>query len=1630
MSATSTHEQPSAYRVVGDGVPVVVRTGQAVTLQMTSSGYGYVLIWAPEPPTDGSFVLLGVDEATGEEVYRHGGGALAPVVAEATSSTPPGTGLYALWFSVWANEHGREVSVVTGDSVRYELVYRPSGTEDGEYSAFHGKPWHHVFMSLGGPEDGSLLQADYDRDAHMAGFAATQFYLGDTLRTPEPTASRPASKRAVDRKRVWAAGTPAEAFDFLESSAAGLRPAPPATGVSPAGEEGQPSGTVYDPDPIPNRTRPVPLPDALDGAETWVTLYARADYRKTGAVWGGARPEDPEEYGRRAENRSEVPVLVGVWKADSDGQYHHAAFPRGKDGPGVTPEVVGPPVPYVLVPTRFVSDSDRSTFAHVFYAPPPRARVDAALEAVRTSAPDALTPLDFATDAEGNFEKEASHARADYDEGVWKWYLPDPLRVPLQHQAVVQKALERRDTWVSEAAPVLENAGLLATACFDPGHNRGYLVTDLGARAPSFDPAGEWAGESYADVPAPATDRLLDHFRFGVAQQQAYLDRQVHEAGRDLDEYLEGRYSRGLSLDLVAAGRPDGAASVLDGGTDVLLDSMNAVREAGTVSANVVTAFEEGGVLDVLRRAVTYKDLETALSPLREVDSASWVDGLSDPDLKLWWRLARKGGKQGAGLFTALLPTLLATEKLYLKRDVRRVASLKSAVVTSLFAEDLHGPVPAPVEGPRRPLPGGERAVERRVSVASEEVHYRGFRYRRQRVEGTRVRARRRGVPTEYWRIEYERGMTGGDVIHNAEVVAGGLSASLNLANIGLVLVAVHQNNAGGTLGARDALQVAKLASDVDSVLKMFGKSVAAVRLLGKAGPMIDSALGAMDLMEALEHERARGVQRDREVDQASVVGAALVVASGVLGTGALVATGPVSGTLAFLGVAANLLGGLVLWVGDRVQVGRQRADDDLTRWIAKVSMWGQSPTVGDAALALARPGWTPGAVEGAPFRAETEAFLEEAFTFPTSVEVVPGRDGVRRLVLWVVPEYVPEQGALLVSANVASGETDPITGEPYSVPVRCVVHYVTAGGHFAYTVRPERAPLSGDPWLLAVGDNSDRDPRERIAAQDPTAVVGGWAPSAPVPVAVDPSGDPALPVYLGDGWLRVPDLARGVVAGASPRDAALARIRGAAGDPTDPLEVAGEFSTPDFMALARGGDRRGRRGDRRVPPPPGRGPHRVAGGPGGGPGARGGRAGHGGDGVRVLPGPRPRRPLGPRPRRPPGRRRGGPVPLAAAPHRRRPRRRPVMCPTPALYSAVLAVSLLAAALLAGCGSDARPSPAAPCGPGPYVAVVVLDAVRGAERVTANGYPLHVTYGPGSAMSPGSEVARPLTPALVSGRNAVVAAVAPAVEAAGLDRTAPPRVGPARFRAWVCGPGGAVVAGDPASAAASDSAFAAWRAAFSARWPGWVAAEDSALAADPALADSLAALVARDRVAAATGAGPALDSARAWAAAHPVAVAVAFVRPGGGSPSDGEPSFDAVLRDAPVIGGTPADSARLRAYAVRLRDLAAAGDTALRSEVVRSVGDAYARRGRPLPPADSLDRAWAAAAAEGTGWFMWGPGDAPFEAGDVRLRSWAGGRVWELYRDGADGLFQGPGRGPFKEVFVGEGPGGALRVVR
>ena len=317
-----------------------------------------------------------------------------------------------------------------------------------------------------------------------------------------------------------------------------------------------------------------------------------------------------------------------------------------------------------------------------------------------------------------------------------------------------------------------------------------------------------------------------------------------------------------------------------------------------------------------------------------------------------------------------------------------------------------------------------------------------------------------------------------------------------------------------------------------------------------------------------------------------------------------------------------------------------------------------------------------------------------------------------------------------------------------------------------------------------------------------------------------------------------------------------------------------------------------------------------------------------------------------------------------------------------------LAATLVAVALGASC-VDSGPAPAAvtaaeepaPGAAGAYRVELQIDDVAGRWRVTLNGFPIRDRTDVAAATRQ-NWIDPDLDVALVSGVNVVRAEVWPHLRRSG-DALA---VGPAALRGAVAEVGAGPVPGASFDVGAAQSE---WERTLRARWAGWVRAE-------------------------APGESWALDSARAWVEGHPVAAAARFLNERG-------PSFDAVFRDAPVIGGAAADSARLRAYAVRLGALQLARDTAAAfAEFEPAFAARFAVGGGAA--AIGMDSTALMARLRDQS-IVAGPGEVPVTPAEVGLRSWAGGRVWELYRGAGDPLLDN------LRVYVGE-VGGALRVVR
>ena len=239
--------------------------------------------------------------------------------------------------------------------------------------------------------------------------------------------------------------------------------------------------------------------------------------------------------------------------------------------------------------------------------------------------------------------------------------------------------------------------------------------------------------------------------------------------------------------------------------------------------------------------------------------------------------------------------------------------------------------------------------------------------------------------------------------------------------------------------------------------------------------------------------------------------------------------------------------------------------------------------------------------------------------------------------------------------------------------------------------------------------------------------------------------------------------------------------------------------------------------------------------------------------------------------------------------------------------------------------------------------VRVID-FAGTYTLLGNGFPVERL--PVYTRMRGRRLAGRLTTTLIGEGNVAGIQVTPYLQAYG-ERL---QVGPVELRAWVQRDEGDVkLPGTEVSRAAVDTVVAAWRERAEAQW--------EALRAE----------------------GRGLSSLGAWAAQHPIVIETPRFDNGVG------PDFSGVFEEAPVMAGTAADSARLRDYAMQLRDWMAAKDTLAIYHAYRRSFDVSGR-----------DRA-SAIDIIATDWFSvdW---NTQFSRKAVGLRAWSGGRVWELYR--------------------------------
>jgi hypothetical protein len=197
-----------------------------------------------------------------------------------------------------------------------------------------------------------------------------------------------------------------------------------------------------------------------------------------------------------------------------------------------------------------------------------------------------------------------------------------------------------------------------------------------------------------------------------------------------------------------------------------------------------------------------------------------------------------------------------------------------------------------------------------------------------------------------------------------------------------------------------------------------------------------------------------------------------------------------------------------------------------------------------------------------------------------------------------------------------------------------------------------------------------------------------------------------------------------------------------------------------------------------------------------------------------------------------------------------------------------------------------------------------------------------------------------------------------------------------------------------------DSAYAEWKEQAEEVWARFLRSEAAWLEANP---DRGWEITWRS--------GGAIDSMWAWSRDNPVVVSTTFENELG-------PDFSDIFLEAPVL----TDTARIRDYAMYLRDRMAAQDTLALFEAFRR---AYADRYLIYPQPGSVEE-------DRDIWMdtvVMDSVDLDFDRNDIWLRRWSGGRVWQATKRG-DYFFQTDAAiSPYREVFIAE-IDGELQVIR
>jgi len=285
-------------------------------------------------------------------------------------------------------------------------------------------------------------------------------------------------------------------------------------------------------------------------------------------------------------------------------------------------------------------------------------------------------------------------------------------------------------------------------------------------------------------------------------------------------------------------------------------------------------------------------------------------------------------------------------------------------------------------------------------------------------------------------------------------------------------------------------------------------------------------------------------------------------------------------------------------------------------------------------------------------------------------------------------------------------------------------------------------------------------------------------------------------------------------------------------------------------------------------------------------------------------------------------------------------------------------------------------------GPATYELLIRWVDVNASFVATVNGFPVRRRLVKGRAVQ--NEFDLPLNSALIGGTNRVEIRLHPLIKGGEGEKL---HIGTTRFEASILGPEDQPFGSARITRAQAESVSVSWRERVKEQWRTYLGSTSSS--------------------------HEALDSIRAWAERTPMTVRTTFDNEAG-------PDFSRIFEEAPVIEGTPSDTARLKDYALRLRDLMARRDTAALFEEFRLH---YAHQYEITGHEGSVEEDEAALKKTVV---MEDP-NLDFAREDVRLTRWSDGRVWEIARDGADEFFRS--KGTVRDVYVAE-VDGELRVVR